>query len=516
MLFHSSISFTSLFFYLFAAVTALVYYLVPKRAQWVVILAASILFYATYGLERLPFLLASSLIAYFAARKMDKLQQSAAKPAEAKKKCRPVLYLTLAGLIALLLYAKIGTWVIRSVGAALRVGGAETAKAIVALGVSYYTFSLISYVADVYWRKDKAEHNFFRLLAFTIYFPKILQGPISRHKELAPQFFEEHSFDYRQFCFGLQRMLWGYFKKLVVADRLAILVNAVFGNIAGETGAHLLVAAVFSALQLYADFSGCMDIACGFSECLGLKLAENFDRPFFSRSGAEFWRRWHMTLGAWFKDYVYMPITISPKLFAATKKVKSKLGDRAGKALMTIVPGAVVWALTAFWHGANKSYMLWGVYWFLVITIPTLFAPEIKKLTAALRINTEAGSWRVFQMVRTFFLFVVCRILVQPGSVSASFLVFRRILTAFHPGSLLDGSLFTLGLNLANLAMGIAGVFVMWAVSMLQKQKSVRERIADSNLVFRWTIYYILFFAILVFGVYGPGYDAANFVYMNY
>jgi len=295
-----SLPFTSFLFFIFAAYTVLLYYLAPKRYQWLVAMLASIAFYASYGVERLPFILASSLIAYFAARKMDKLQREIKQPAEAKKKCKPVLYLALAGLIRLLLYAKIGTWVMQSVGAALKLGGAETAKAIVALGVSYYTFSLISYVADVYWRKDKAETNYLHLLAFTIYFPKILQGPISRHKELAPQMFEGHSFDYTRFCFGVQRMLWGYFKKLVIADRLAIFVNTVFGSVANETGAHLLVAAVFFVVQSYCDFSGCMDIALGFSECLGLKLAENFNHPFFSKSAAEFWRRWHMSLGTWF------------------------------------------------------------------------------------------------------------------------------------------------------------------------------------------------------------------------
>lgn len=511
-----ALSFTSFLFYLFVAYTVLLYYLVPKRAQWLVAMLASIAFYATYGVERLPFILASSLIAYFAARKMDKLQRETEDKAEAKKKCKPVLVLALIGLVGLLLYAKIGTWVMQTVGAALKIGGAETAKAIVALGVSYYTFSLISYVADVYWRKDTAETNYLHLLAFTIYFPKILQGPISRHKELAPQMFEEHRFDYEKFCFGVQRMLWGYFKKLVIADRLAIFVNTVFGNIEGETGVHLLVAAVFGAVQLYCDFSGCMDIALGFSECLGLKLAENFDHPFFSRSAAEFWRRWHITLGTWFKDYVYMPLVISPKLIALSKSIKDKVGNRAGKAVMTVIPLTVVWLLTGLWHSTGWNYVVWGLYWGALIVCSTVFAPEYKKLAALLRISTETGSWKLFQMVRTFFLFVIGRILTIPGNLAKSVEVFHKIIAEFHMEGFFDGSLYTLGLDRPNFLLGIVCIFVLWSASMLQRQGSVRERIAASNLVFRWIIYYIGFFSIIIFGIYGPGYDASSFVYMQF
>ncbi|MBR1812176.1 MAG: MBOAT family protein [Clostridia bacterium] len=508
--------FISLQFFLLAALTLILYYLFPKNAQWLVTMLMSIAFYASYGVERLPFLLASSLIAYLAARKMDRLQRETEDKAEAKKKCRPVLYLALAGLIGLLLYAKIGTWVMQSVGAALKIGGAETAKAIVALGVSYYTFSLISYIADVYWRRDTAETNYLHLLAFTIYFPKILQGPISRHKELAPQMFEKHRFDYRQFCFGVQRMLWGYFKKLVIADRLAIFVNTVFGNVEWETGAHLLVAAVFGAVQSYCDFSGCMDIALGFSECLGLKLAENFDHPFFSRSAAEFWRRWHITLGTWLKDYVYMPLVISPQLIGLSKRMRTRFGVRAGKAVMSVLPLLAVWLLTGFWHGSGLDYITWGLYWGVIIILSNVFAPEIKKLAAALRINTEAGSWTLFQMARTSVLFMVGRLLTAFGDLSKAWLAFRKFFTEFHVDGFFDGSLYTRGLDRPNFLLGIVCVFVLWAVSMLQRNGSVRERLAGSNIVFRWAAYYILFFAIIIFGIYGPGYNAASFIYMQF
>lgn len=371
-------------------------------------------------------------------------------------------------------------------------------------------------MADIYWRKDKAEHSFPRLLLFTIYFPKVLQGPISRHRNLAPQLAMEHSFDYKEFCFGLQLMVWGYFKKMVIADRLAIFVNTVFGNIPNETGAHLMVAAVFAAFHLYCDFSGCMDIAGGISQVLGLKLEANFNHPFFSKSAAEFWRRWHITLGTWFKDYVYMPLMVSPRLIGISKRIRESRGARAGRAFMTAVPLTAVWLLTGFWHGTSWNYVVWGVYWGTLVICSNIFAPEIRKLSGFLHINTETGSWRVFQMVRTSMLYVMSRILTSLSTVGQFYSVCRQVMFNFCPGSFFDGSLYTLGLDRPNFILAVVCLLVLWCASMLQERGSVRERIAGCNTVFRWAIYYIALFSILIFGIYGPGYDAASFVYMKF
>lgn len=511
-------SFVSIPFYVFAAVTALLYYVFPRRFQWLVLTLASVMFYATYGIKQILFIFAGTLIAYFAARWMQDIYDApeGGPKAERKAECRGILLWMAAALVLLLVYAKAGNRVLQGIIKLLFQREAASLPVIAVLGISYYTFSLISYLADVYWQKDRAETNFLRLFLFAIYFPKILQGPIARHKDLAPQLREEHAFSYRELCFGLQLMLWGYFKKMVIADRLALFVNTVFGNTAGQSGAHLLVAAVFGAFQLYCDFSGCMDIIGGFSQILGLRLEANFNHPFFSRSAAEFWRRWHITLGTWFKDYVYMPLAISPRLIGTSKKVRERFGMRAGRAVMTIVPSAVVWTLTGIWHSVGWSYIVWGIYWGALIICSTIFAPELKKLTEVLHINTKAGSWRIFQMVRTFVLFVISRIITIPGDLHRSAQVFQGIFTRFHPEHFFDGSLYTLGLDRPNFILAVVCIFILWAVAMLQERGSVRERIAGGNIVFRWAIYYAAFFAIVIFGIYGPGYDAASFVYMQY
>lgn len=559
-------SFTSIPFYLFAALTLLLHYVLPRRFQWIVLLVMSFVFYASWGLELIPFVLVATLMAWLCARKMEAIYASSdarikvAKDAgenppmrvwkeEAKKQCRRWLWLALAVLIAALAFVKLqkqmanipvlswipwffskayhhfGKLLLKLPGSQLflidtvfsdHAAMASTVSILVPLGISYYTFSLISYVADVYWRKDKAEQRYFRLLAFTLYFPKILQGPISRHKDLAPQLFEGHAFDYTKFCFGLQRMVWGYFKKMVIADRLAVFVNTVFGNIVGETGAHLLVASLFGALQLYCDFSGCMDIACGFSECLGLTLAENFNHPFFSKTAAEFWRRWHITLGTWFKDYVFMPMLISPRLLSLSKKVRNIAGERAGKAVMKIVPLLAVWLLTAAWHGVGVNYLAWGAYWFVILMTASVFENELHSLTKLLRIDTGTDDWHLFQMLRTFCIYMIGHLFTRLDSVSAVWRTLKTILTDFHLEGFFDGSLYSLGLDRANFLLALAMIVVLWAVAMLEKKGSLRKQIAKFGLVTRWLIYYAAIFSIIVFGIYGPGYNASSFIYMRY
>ena len=492
-------SFVEVRFLLFVATVILLYYVLPKKAQWVVLLCASVVFYGTYGWEKLPFILISSLLAWFSAMYMERTHVKTHDSAEAKQKNKPVLVFTVILLAGLLLYAKVGTWVAESVAAAFKLQPSGASQAIVALGVSYYTFSLISYVVDVYWRKEVAETNYFRLLLFAIYFPKVLQGPISRHTHVASQLREHHQFDYKQLCYGLQRMIWGYFKKLVIADRLAILVRTVFAVPEQYSGSVHMVAMIFATLQLYCDFSGCMDIVSGISQTLGLQLEENFRHPFFSKTVVELWRRWHATLGSWFRDYIYIPLG----------------GSRCGK-WMRIRNVMVVWIVTGLWHGPDLPYTVWGIYWGILVSCSGLFGSLLKKLSTMLKIDTDKPSWKVVQMFRTFALFVCGWIPVFPGTLEKSLLITKKMLFDFNVANLIDGTLFTLGLDRWNFIVSIVCVLVLWVIGFEQERGSVRDRIADCNIVVRWSIYYFSIIIILLFGIYGPGYDATTFIYMQF
>ena len=346
-----------------------------------------------------------------------------------------------------------------------------------------------------------------------IYFPQIVQGPISRYNKLLPQFESPQKMTYERFCFGLQLMVWGYFKKMVVADRLAIFVNTVFGSLEQYQGFVILVAMFFGVFQLYADFSGCMDIVRGASSILGVELDENFDHPFFSRSVAEYWRRWHVTLGAWFKDYIYFPIAVSPRLMKLTKWCKEHFGAKAGKNISVIIPLSVVWLLTGIWHGTSWNYVLWGIYFGVIIICSNIFTEQYKKLAQYLHIRTERREWKVFQMVRTFCLFMLGRLIVLPGTLHGLKTAVSQLFSQCNLWVFFDGTFYTLGLDRPNFNLALICIVLLLIVENLQIRYSLRKRIAEFNIVLRWTIYYFAVFSIIIFGIYGPGYDAAAFVY---
>lgn len=309
-------------------------------------------------------------------------------------------------------------------------------------------------------------------------------------------------------------MVYGAFKKLVVADRISVFTDHIFSieELSNYGGAMVVLGALLRAFYLYCDFSGCMDMACGMSQALGIKLTANFRRPFFSTTVVEFWRRWHITLGVWFKDYIYMPMVVNPHLIKLSGIFRKKLGKRAGKVVMTVIPLYAVWILTGLWHGTGKGYIVWGFYYGTIIVFSTLFEPEIKKLTNILRINTETTSWKVFQMIRTFLVFSFGRLLTVPHFRDQ----LKKIFFDNRPWQLFDGTLLNMGLDGANFAVMIIALFIILFVSIAQEKGCVRERIASYNIVFRWILYLGAIFAVIIFGMYGPGFDASNFVYMKF
>lgn len=529
-------SYQSIQFLIFAAIVLVIYYIagaVSRRLQKYVLLIANVYFYAQAGMDYIPFMLATLLTTYLAGRWMGRIYErmdvrltqcetTADKKrlrALAKKRARRVAAVAFIFAAVLLIVCKCSQAIIAAVNDLLESRGAEKFtlfSVIMPLGISYYTFMAIGYVLDVYWKRCEAEKNIVTYAAFLIYFPHIVQGPIDRFGALKPQLAEGAKLSYKNLAFGGQLILWGLFKKMVIADRINLVVTEVFAAHAAYSGSVVMAAAAFSAIELYCNFSGCLDIVRGYSQMLGIEIAENFDRPFFSKSASEFWRRWHVSLGAWFKDYVYMPLSISPKLIKFTQKCRRVIGDRAGKAMASVIPTAVVWLLTGLWHGTGWNYVVWGIYWGVLIILPNVFAPEIKKLSGLMRINTESGGWQIFRMIRTFFLFVAGRIITVPGDLKVSWEMLRHIFTQFKWASLFDGTLYSVGLDRPNFLLAIVAIAVVWAASIMQRRGPVRERIAESPLVFRWIIYYALFFAILIFGMYGPGFVASDFVYGNF
>lgn len=530
----SYITFTSLKFILFLAAVFVFYFVYPHKFRWIIMLIANVVFYCFAGWDKLIIMLATSAIvwlcAYITGRIYEKADADYAalsdtgniskKPvfmAPYKKRCKKILTAAVVIIIAILCYCKFAEKTLVAIQRYLKTGG-YSINVIVPLGISYYTFSSIGYIVDVYYRKQPCIKNYFKLLLCLSYFPHIVEGPISRYNELLIQFETEHRFDIDRICRGIQRMLWGYFKKLVIADRIAIMTSTVYADSTSYEGLICVIAIILSRFQLYADFSGCMDIAIGASEIFGITLDENFNHPFFAKSYAEYWRRWHMTLGRWFKDYIYMPISASHKMIGLYTKISRKYGRKAAKNVITAVPLFVVWILTGIWHGTGRNYVYMGLWCGFVIITSTIFAENYQRLSEKLNINTGSKEFARFQMIRTFLVGMVSSVFTAPGTISYVKLFVKQMFKSFNPWIFWDGSLYKLGLDYRNICVFVIGILIMWKVSRLQENtgRSVRDIIAGKNIAIRWAIWYLLIFGIIILGIYGPGYDASSFAYENF
>ena len=528
-------TFIDLSFLVFLGISALIFYICPVKYRWLVLLGVSIVFYAIAGVKFLPFIFVTSFTVFLAGRavgkryeKMDAIllegdwnrKEEKRIKEEAKKDAKKYLLAALILNVGILCVVKFTRFAVNPVNMILQAMGREgnfsAAFIIVPLGISYYTFSCLSYLLDVYWKREKYEKNYARFLLYAIYFPHILQGPIERYGRLGQRLKGELLFDYDRICKGLQLMLWGFFKKLVIADRINIFNNGVYAENSGAEGLIYWIAFFLDIVYIYADFSGCMDIARGASQIFGVELDLNFDHPFSTRSVVEFWRKWHMSLGSWFKDYVYYPISTSGMVKNLNKKLRKKLPDAVTRSIVTAIPVTVTWVLTGLWHGTGVTYLAWGLYYSFMIFMSVSFGELFTKLAVKLHINTEAWSWKVFQMVRTTCIFGVGRILTRPGTLRLSAHAIKSGLTKWNPWVFTDGTLYKFGLEQKSVELMAAAILLFGGISILQQRVSVREKIAEQNLLFRWGLYFAAIFAVLIFGIYGVGYDAAAFVYMAY
>ncbi len=528
-------TFIQLKFLIFLIMIFFAFYICPLRYRWIVLLGSSIVFYAVAGIKYLPFIFVTSFTVYLAGRRMGRIydaQEEASKEKEltrkekkelkeqAKAKCRKVLLLALIFNLGILIACKYMKFFIAPINDLLLSAGSSrqltASSIIVPLGISYYTFSALSYLLDVYWRRETWERSYPRFLLYLIYFPHILQGPIERYGRLGKRLKEELRFDYKRVTFGVQLIVWGFIKKLIVADRLTVFITKVYSDYERAEGLLFVIAALLDAAYIYADFSGCMDMARGISQIFGVELDLNFDHPFSSKSIAEFWRRWHITLGEWFRDYVYYPVSTSRLVKNIGRKTRNNWPPRLSRLAMNALPVLATWILTGLWHGTGKTYLAWGIYYAFLLLMSATFGEDLHQLAVKCGARTETMSWRLFQMVRTTLLFVGGRMLTSPGGLWKTKYIVKNILTHFNPWVLTDGSLYTYGLDGYSMLVAAAGIALMGVVGWYQKKASVRESIAAQGIVFRWLVYLGAVLAVIIFGIYGPGYNASSFVYMAY
>lgn len=546
--------FTSFSFLAFLAAAVLIYYLIPMRRyrellpsgkrvnarrhtgalhpRGIVLLLISVVFYLFAGWQKLIFVLITALFAWLCSRWMagiyTQMNKQAAELTDRKekmalqgsyrKRCRRVA--TFAVVVVLLIYGYCKYFpallsAANEILTGLGRGAVSAWDVIVPLGLSYYTLSIIGYLLDVYWRKQQHEQNFLLFLLCVLYFPQILQGPIAQYRVLRKEFLKETPFSSDRLCRGIQLMLWGFFKKLVIADRLNLFVTGVVDNYQIHQGLTFWVVALLSTFQLYADFSGCMDIASGVSELFGIQIAKNFDHPFASRSVAEWWRRWHITLWRLDEGLCLLPPGGLPPADKLSGRIKKACNAKVAKAFVTVVTLSVVWLLTGMWHGVKFCYLIWGAYYACFLIVDTVFQPH--HLTARLGIDGDSTAWKRFQMVRTTLIFSLGRLITVPDDFGISLDIFRSMFTQFNPWAFWDGTLYTAGLDRGNFILSLLLIGLLLLVEQSQiKNGPIRDRIARLKLPVRWVVWYAALAGILILGIYGAGYDASSFAYMNF
>lgn len=507
---------TSFKFICFFLLSLGVYYIVPRRRRWMALLVSSGAFFLLSATPyTIIYLLVSAVGTALCARQIGKWLA-----AGKKKNAREYMVLGIIINVMMLAALKYNGFIINNVNRVLALVHSPVQVPLPSwaapLGISFYTMTALAYLLDSYWGITEPERNIAKGALLVGYWPQLTSGPITRHGDMV-SLYEGHKFDYRTVTFGLQRMVWGAFKKLVISARLGVVVDTIYGNTELYNGLYIWLAAALFMMQLYTDFSGCMDIVLGASECYGVTLPENFRTPFFSRSVQEYWQRWHITLGGWMRDYIMYPVMRSNAWRKLTKWTKAHLGKKAAKQLPSYLAMLCVWLLMGIWHGGSWKFIIgMGLWFWALITLAQVCEPLNKRLIAALRINTECFSWHLFQSLRVFALVCVGNMFFRVDGLVTTLRVMRAGLH-WNPWILVDGSLFKLGLDSKDCWVAVFGLFVLLVVSILQeKGKTVRQRLEEQNLVFRWIVLLGLIFGVLIFGMYGLGYDAASFIYEQF
>lgn len=500
----------SLAFFFFVFCCVIVYYILPKATRWYWLLAASLGFFVlASGWRTLPALLFGAAVSYAGALIISKC-----KTAQGKKTAVIVTSVLLIAELFLLKYITAANGLFSSLFS-INLGSSALSLA-APIGVSYYTLSLMSYVIDVYREVCEPQRNPLRHMLFACYFPMMTSGPVIRREQMNSLYLGA-GFDFEAVVFGFERIIWGAFKKLVVADRLAILVQTVYSDFTAYNGFYSFFATICYALQLYADFSGCMDMVLGISECFGIKLPENFDAPFFSRSIAEFWRRWHITLGLWFKDYLMYPLLKSRPFAALGSRCRKAFGKIKGKKVPTYFALAILWLCIGVWHGGTPNYMLAsGIIPGIYLISSELLSGVFQKLNVLLKINADSFGHRTWQRVRTVLLMCVCFLFARTQSLSEAFGMLTRIFCEpfSSPWTVVDGTLLTLGLCWRDyFLLAVSYAIILWVDYRRYRGLPVRSALRSQCLVVRWLVLLVGVFAVIIFGVYGPAYSAQSFIY---
>lgn len=509
----------SLFFLIFFSIVLIVYYLIPGSVQWAWLLIAGLFFYwENSSVESFFVFLGIVLLNYVATLFMDENNPH--------RKISYIIIL-LFDILAIVLfkYSDFFADIIKQIMILCKSKSSfEGISQFVSFmeeyaptGISYFDLILIGYVTDVYWCKIKPQKNPGKIMLFTSFFPQMVSGPIVCYEEMSPQLFgKKNRFCYNNLYRGGERLLWGLFKKMVMAERFAVVVTKIYSVYEVYKGFYIWIAAALFAFQLYCDFSGLMDIVLGYAQMLNIKLPENFETPFYSTSLSEFWRRWHITLGGFLRDYILYPVQRSKAFRNLRKSCKDKMGKGYEKKwnLPLHLSLLISWFLIGLWHGGGWNYIFGvGLYMWAIIVLSDLLTPAFDKLKKILHINTDCESYKLFQRIRTFLIFIFGLSFFRAESLSDGFKMWKNAFSQFNIWIFFDKSLYELGLDRAEWGILFIGLIMLFIVSYISQKEDFRDFLERQNYLFRLIVFSVLFIMIICWGYYGMNFNAADFIY---
>lgn len=489
------------------------YQIAPQEWRRRVLLGFSYLFFWLLSGKLIVYLLGTTVFVHCMGIWLDSIRSE-------KKKARRVLTFGILVLLGVLAYLKYYNFFVENVtgifGNALPFTLAEK-KILMPVGISFYTLQAIGYMADVYWGKIRAEEKLEKTALFLAFFPQIMEGPICRYSDTCDALYSGRPLEAENLTNGYIRIFWGLFKKKVIADRLAIGVDAIFGNYTSYSGFMVAFAAVAYTVQLYMEFSGCMDIIIGSGQLFGVTLPENFRQPFCAQSAAEFWRRWHITLGTWFKTYIFYPVSMSAPVKRWNQYGRKHFGKYVtmlGTSAMALFP---VWLCNGLWHGARWSYIFYGMYYFTLILAGIAVEPVRDRILQVFHISERSVGLKFMRIAKTWLIIFTGELFFRADGLRAGIYMFRSMFRNFDLGNLTDGSLLELGMTKADLIAVVAGCVAVAVVGFI-KERGTNVRISlDRKPVFmRWSFYYVLILAVIVIAAYGDGYQAVDMIYAGF
>lgn len=497
-------------FVLFVLAAVLLYYLVPKKMQWIILLVFSYLYYLSGNAKYVLFILFSTIVTYVFAVLIERMREKELSSG----KIRNVLTLGIVLNLGMLGIVKYTGFFVENINLLFHMD-LKGLEILFPLGISFFTFQSTGYLIDVYWKRTEAEHNIFKYALFVSFFPQLLQGPIGRYDHLAPQLYEQHKFQLNQLSFGLQRIIWGFAKKMIIADWAGVFADAIWGDLDKFNGIAFF-GLLFYGIQLYADFSGAMDVVIGIGNLFGIQMDENFRRPYFATSMADFWNRWHITLGEWMKNYVFYPVSLSRWMMKFSKWSKKKFGRKTGRIVPIALADLLVFFLVGIWHGASWKYVMYGFMNGGIIAFSELMGGNYRKWRTKLHIKGDEAWYHIFAIVRTFIIVNLRWFFDRSDTLNQGFYMIRQAFTHFNPGQILEipaGRGGTAFVPWALLIIAV-GCIVMVTVGWFQeKGYHIRERLMKLPLPVTVGVYLLL---LILIGMFGSTAAPRGFIYAQF